>query len=156
MRKVVLAALFAVLSAPLFASELTLDAKVGYARTQGGANGFDVGAGVYYSLMQTDGFLQDLAVGGAFDFDMTKFGGTWGKGLFIGPEVKLSMPFSYFKLGMGYQGVDEHQFGLKIRVGGLYPIGEGMQAGLDFTFGYTLNAPRFWMITVGPAFSMDL
>jgi hypothetical protein len=71
------------------------------------------------------------------------------------------MPFSYFKFALGYQGsyadANSNQLGMKVRLGGLYPIEEGMKVGLDFTFGYTLTGDnKVWMISVGPAFSMDL
>ena len=165
MKKLFLVAAVALLATPLFASDMKMDAKLGYARMQGGVNGFDVNPGVFYSLYASDGFIKDLSLGGDLDFTMGKHAGVWVYSVFIGPMARIEMPYSYFKLGFGYDflraaGLNNNLFGLKFNLGGLYPIAEGMRLGLDFGMFYAFNqanlGSRTWAITVGPVFSFDL
>ena len=161
MKKLFLVAAVALLATPLFASDLMMDAKVGYARFQGGANGFDIGPSMYYSLYKSDGFVKDLAVGGNLDFAMAKLAGVWVYNVYVGPDAKLTMPYSYFKLGFGYDyaraaGVATNLFGVKFGAAGLYPIAEGMKLGLDFSFFYAFNNGQPWTMSIGPVLSFDL
>jgi hypothetical protein len=165
MKKLFVAAAVALLATPLFASEMKFDAKVGYARMEGGANGFVVGPAFYYSLYSDEGFVKDISLGLGFDFTMAKLAGEWMYNLLIGPEARVEMPYSYFKLGFGYDyfrtkvlgtTATSSALGMKFGLGGLYEISEGMKMGLDFTFAYKLTDGRAWMINVGPVFSFDL
>jgi len=160
MKKFFVVAALAVLATPLFASEMKFDAKLGYARLESGANGFVVGPAFYYSVYQNDGFVKDISVGLGLDFTMAK-SGSWCYNMLVGPEARLEMPYSYFKLGFGYDyakdgSTTNNALGMKFGLGGLYAISEGMKMGLDFTFGYILTGTRSWMINVGPVFSYDL
>jgi hypothetical protein len=161
MKKLFLVAAVALLATPLFASDMKMDAKVGYARMQGGVNGFDVNPGVFYSLYTNDGFIKDLSLGGDLDFMMGKLAGVWVYNIFIGPMARMEMPYSYFKLGFGYAfnraaGLNTNLFGTKFNLGGLYPIAEGMKLGLDFGFFYAFNQGQPWVMTIGPVLSFDL
>ncbi|MEI6093681.1 MAG: hypothetical protein WCQ47_08420 [bacterium] len=165
MKKLFLVAAVALLATPLFASDMKMDAKLGYARVKGGANGFNIGPSMYYSLYQSDGFVKDLSVGGALDVMMAKQTGVWSYNVYIGPDARLAMPYSYFKLGFGYNynrvvGVNSNLFGVKFGLGGLYPIAEGMKLGLDFSFFYAFNqgnlGEKIWVMSVGPVLSFDL
>ena len=161
MKKFFLVAAVALLATPLFASDMSFDVKAGYARIQGGANGFVVGPAFYYSVYQNDGFVKDLSVGLGLDFIMAKTTGVWVYNMLVGPEAKLEMPYSYFKLGFGYNytkaaGITSNALGMKFGLGGMYEISEGMKMGLDFTFMEKLTDGRAWTITVGPVFSFAL
>jgi len=164
MKKLFVAAAVALLATPLFASEMKFDAKVGYARMEGGANGFVVGPAFYYSLYSDEGFVKDISLGLGFDFTMAKLSGSWIYNLLIGPEARVEMPYSYFKLGFGYnylkaEETKDSSLGMKFALGGMYEISEGIKAGLDFTFAYKLTAGDFgrvWAINVGPVFSFAL
>ena len=173
MKKIFLVAVVALLATPLFASEMKFDGKLGYARVKDGGNGFVVGPAMYYSLYNDTGFIKDLSVGLGLDVTMAKFSGTfdgssvsaWGYNFLFTPEARLEMPYSYFKLGFGYDyfrivGVNNNMFAMKFAVGGLYPIAEGTRLGLDFTFDYMLTkgnlSERIWIINVGPVLSFDL
>jgi len=165
MKKLFLVAAVALLATSVFASDMKFDAKVGYAKIQNGGSGFVVGPGMYYSLYQGDGFVKDFSLGMGLDFTMAKFAGAWGYNMFFGPEGRLEMPYSYAKLGFGYDyfrnaGVNSNMLAMKVGVGFLYPIADATKLGLDFTFGYTLTqgnvGSRMWMINVGPVVSFDL
>ena len=161
MKKFLVVAAVALLATPLFASEMKFDAKAGYARMEGGANGFVVGPAFYYSLYSDEGFVKDISVGLGLDFMMAKLSGQWIYNMLVGPEARLEMPYSYFKLGFGYNYVKagaakSNALGMKFGLGGLYEISEGMKMGLDFTFGYKLTDGTAWTIAVGPVFSFDL
>ncbi len=174
MKKLFVAAAVALLATPLFASEMSFDARAGYARLgggnlDGGANGFVVGPAFYYSLYSDEGFVKDLSVGLGVDFTMAKASDVWASDvwaydLLVGPEAKLEMPYSYFKLGFGYnylkaEETKDSSLGMKFALGGMYEISEGIKAGLDFTFAYKLTAGDFgrvWAINVGPVFSFAL
>jgi len=170
MKKLFVAAAVALLATPLFASEMKFDAKAGYARTKEGGNGFVVGPAFYYSVYSDEGFVKDISVGLGLDFTMAKVDAgladkVWAYNLLVGPEARIEMPYSYFKLGFGYDYLkvkdltSDNSIGMKFGIGGLYEIAEGIKAGLDFTFAYKLTEGdfgRFWMINVGPVFSFDL
>ncbi len=165
MKKIFLAALVALLATPLFASDMKFDGKFGYARSQGGGNGFVVGPAMYYSLYTDTGFIKDFSVGLGLDFTMVKNAGVWGYNMLFTPEARLEMPYSYAKLGFGYDyfriaGVNNNMFGMKFGVGALFEVAEGTKLGLDFTLVYTLTkgnlADRLWMINIGPVVSFDL
>lgn len=162
MKKILLVAFATLLASPLFASDMKFDAKFGYARIEGGANGFVLGPAGYYSLYSDDeGFLKDFSLGLGLDFTMAKLSGTWIYNMLIGPEARLEMPYSYFKLGFGYNywkaaGVSSNALGMKVGLGGLMEVAEGTKLGLDFTFGYKLTDGRMWSIGVGPVVSFDL
>ena len=161
MKKLFLVAAVALLATPLFASDMKFDAKLGYAKMQGGASGFVVGPAMYYSLYQSDGFVKDFGLGLGLDFTMAKLAGSWVYNMLIGPEARVEMPYSYAKLGFGYNyskslGVASNALGMKFGVGFLYPIADATKLGLDFTFGYVLTGTRAWMINVGPVVSFDL
>jgi hypothetical protein len=167
MKKLFLVAAVALLATPLFAQNMKMDAKLGYARMKGGMNGFNVNPGVFYSLYSSDGFIKDLSLGGDLDFLMAKIPvvGGWAYSIFIGPMARLEMPYSYFKLGFGYDysrggGTNSNLFGVKFNLGGLYPIAEGMRLGLDFGMFYAFNQGnlgyRTWALSVGPVLSFDL
>ena len=165
MKKLFLVAAVALLATSVFASDMSFDAKVGYARVKEGFNGFNVGPSMYYSLYQSDGFVKNLAVGGAFDYMMARTAGVWMYNVYIGPDAKLEMPYSYFKLGFGYDydriaGVNNNLFGVKFGVAGMYPIAEGMKLGVDFSFFYAFNqanlGERIWTMSIGPVLTFDL
>ncbi len=162
MKKFFVVAALAVLATPLFAaSDMSFDAKVGYARTQTSGNGFVVGPAFYYSVYQNDGFVKDISVGLGLDFIMAKIPvAGWAYDMLVGPEAKLEMPYSYFKLGFGYNyykcGASSNSLGMKFGLGGLYEISEGMKMGLDFTFAEKLTSGRMWTIEIGPVFSFAL
>jgi hypothetical protein len=167
MKKLFLVAVVALLATPLFASDMQMDAKLGYARGNGSANGFNVNPGLYfYSLYSSEDFVKDLSIGADFDFAMLK--GTdalgasaWTYNIGIAPMLKMAMPYSYFKLGFGYtfsKTPDDNLnlFGIKFNVAGLYPIADGMNLGLDFGMMYAFNSGRPWVLSVGPVLSFDL
>jgi hypothetical protein len=144
---------------------MTFDGKFGYARSQGGGNGFVLGPAMYYSVYNDTGFVKNLGVGLGLDYAMVKNTGVWGYNLFLSPEARLEMPYSYFKLGFGYDyfrvaGINNNLFGMKIGVGALFTVAEGVKMGLDFTFDYAFNqgnlTDKLWMINVGPMVSFDL
>jgi len=169
MKKILLVAVVALLATPLFASDMKFDAKVGYARIQGGANGFVIGPAMYYSLYNDEaGFIKDVAVGLGLDFTMAKLDGAWIYNLLIGPEARMEMPYSYVKLGFGYNysrqtisvlGVSatasSNALGMKFGAGAIFKVAEGMKMGLDFTFAEKLTSGTAWMINVGPMVSFD-
>jgi hypothetical protein len=168
MKKIVLAAFVALLATPLFAassSDISLDINAGYFKPQDGGNGFGGGVAGYYSVMKDSGILQNLGVGLAFDLGHV----SGGNFIFVGPEAKLSMPYSYAKLGFGMSrasasvdvlgtsvSASSTGLGMKLSLGGVMPIAEGMSAGLNFTFGEKLSGGTAWTIVIGPVFSMDL
>ena len=161
MKKIFLVAVIALLATPLFASDMKFDGKLGYARTQGGANGFVVGPAMYYSLYSDTGFIKDLSVGLGLDFTMAKLTGTWVYNMLLTPEARLEMPYSYAKLGFGYNyaralGIGNSALAMKISLGGLFVVAEGTKLGLDFTFVEILTGGTSWMINVGPVVSFDL
>ena len=161
MKKIFLAALVALLATPLFASDMKFDGKFGYARSQGGGNGFVVGPAMYYSLYTDTGFIKDFSVGLGLDFTMVKNSGVWGYNMLFTPEARLEMPYSYAKLGFGYDyfkaaGVSSNALGMKFAVGGLFVVAEGTKLGLDFTFAEKLTGGTAWTINIGPVVSFDL
>ncbi len=172
MKKIFLVAVVALLATPLFASDMKFDAKFGYARLKGGYNGFVIGPAMYYSLYSDTGFIKDFSIGAGLDFTMAKGNGVWAYSVLISPEARLEMPYSYAKLGFGYNYVRVGEivagagattgnlFGMKIGVGALFEVSEGMKMGLDFTFNYAFNkgnfGERLWQINVGPMVSFDL
>ncbi len=165
MKKLFLVAAVALLATPLFASDMKMDAKIGYARVRGGANGFDIGPSMYYSLYQSDGFIKDLGLGGALDYTYAKSNGVAFNSVYIGPDARLEMPYSYFKLGFGYDygraaGLNNNFFGVKFGAAGFYPIAEGMKLGLDFSFFMGFNSANFgqkpWVLSIGPVLTFDL
>jgi len=161
MKKIFLVAVVALLATPLFASDMKFDGKLDYARTQGGANGFVVGPAMYYSLYTDTGFIKDFSVGLGLDFTMAKASGVWAYNMLFTPEARLEMPYSYAKLGFGYDytrsgGVNNNALGMKIGLGGLFVVAEGTKLGLDFTFVEKLTGGTAWTIEVGPVVSFDL
>jgi len=162
MKKLFLVAVVALLATPLFASDMQMDAKLGYARGNGSQNGFNVNPGLYfYSLYSSEDFVKDLSIGADFDFAMLKQVGVWTYNIGIAPMLKMAMPYSYFKLGFGYTfnraaGLNTNLFGIKFNVAGLYPIADGMSLGLDFGMMYAFNNGRPWILSVGPVLSFDL
>lgn len=154
MKKIVLAAFVALSAATVFAaaSDVSADVRVGYMRAEGGVNGVAGGVGGYYSLLKDAGFLQNLSVG--LDFDVLHVSGTTG--VFVGPVAKAVMPYSYAKVGFGYEKFVNSALGLKVSLGGLMPVADGMKVGLDFTFGEKLTNGSVWTIAIGPVFSIDL
>jgi hypothetical protein len=162
MKKLFLVAVVALLATPLFASDMQMDAKLGYARGNGSANGFNVNPGLYfYSLYSSEDFVKDLSLGVDFDFAMLKANNVWTYNIGIAPMLKMAMPYSYFKLGFGYtyarsQGNSDNLFGIKFNVAGLYPIADGMNLGLDFGMMYAFNQGRPWVLSIGPVLSFDL
>ena len=160
MKKIFLVAVIALLATPLFASDMKFDAKFGYARMSG-ANGFVIGPAMYYSLYSDTGFIKDLSVGLGLDFNMGKLAGAWVYNMLVGPEARLEMPYSYAKLGFGYDyfkaaGVSSNALGMKFAVGGLFVVAEGTKLGLDFTFAEKLTGGTAWTINIGPVVSFDL
>ena len=166
MKKILLVTVVALLATPLFASEMKFDGKLGYARMKGGVNGVVIGPAVYYSLYSDEaGFMKDFSVGLGLDYTIGKVNGILVNNMLFTPEARLEMPYSYAKLGFGYDyyraaGVNNNLFAMKFAVGGLYSIAEGTKLGLDFTFAYALTkgnlGERVWMINVGPVVSFDL
>ena len=161
MKKFFLVAVVALLATPLFAGDMKMDAKLGYARGTGSANGFNVNPGLFYSLYASEDFIKDLSVGLDLDFAMLKAVGVWSYNVGIAPMAKLLMPYSYFKLGFGYTyaraaGNAVNLFGIKFNVAGLYPIADGIDLGLDFGMMYAFNQGKPWILSVGPVLSFDL
>ncbi|MFH1223484.1 MAG: hypothetical protein V1647_03975 [Pseudomonadota bacterium] len=165
MKKLFLVAAVALLATSVFASEMKMDAKLGYAKVKGGASGFNVSPAMYYSLYQGDGFVKDFSLGMNLDFLMARAAGVWGYSMFLGPEGRLEMPYSYFKLAFGYDyyraaGVNSNLFAVKFGAGFLYPVADATKLGLDVSFAYTLNSgnvgQKLWMLSVGPVVSFDL
>jgi opacity protein-like surface antigen len=166
MKKIFLAAVVALLATPLFASDMKFDAKVGYARMEGGVNGFVIGPAMYYSLYNDEaGFIKDVAVGLGLDFNMGKLSGAWVYNLLVGPEARMEMPYSYVKLGFGYDyfresvggvTVSSNALGMKFGAGALFKVAEGMKMGLDFTYAEKLTGGTAWTINIGPMVSFDL
>ena len=162
MKKIFLVAVVALLATPLFASDMKFDAKVGYARMEGGVNGFVIGPAMYYSLYNDEaGFIKDVAVGLGLDYNMGKIDGAWAYNMLVGPEARMEMPYSYVKLGFGYDyvkvaGISSNALGMKFGVGGLFKVAEGCKMGLDFTFAEKLTSGTAWTINVGPMVSFDL
>jgi hypothetical protein len=161
MKKLFLVAAVALLATPLFAQDMKMDAKFGYARAQNGFNGFNVNPGLYfYSLYSSEDFVKDLSLGLDFDFMMTK-NQVWAYNIGIAPMLRMEMPYSYFKLGFGYAfnrvaGVNTNLFGIKFNVAGLYPIADGMNLGLDFGMMYAFNNGQPWNLSIGPVLSFEL
>ena len=171
MKKIFLVAVIALLATPLFASDMKFDGKFGYARIKGGANGFVIGPAMYYSLYTDTGFVKDISIGLGLDFVMAKtpvvltVPAAWVYNILVGPEARLEMPYSYFKVGFGYDYTYDHTrvsstnsnaLGMKVGLGGLYEIAEGTKLGLDFTFIERLTDGTAWSINVGPMVSFDL
>ena len=167
MKKIFLVAVVALLATPLFASDMKFDGKLGYARVKDGGNGFVIGPAMYYSLYTDNGFVKDLSVGLGLDMTMAKFStaSTWGYNFLFTPEARLELPYSYVKLGFGYDyfriaGVNNNLFAMKFGVGALFTVAEGTKLGLDFTLDYMLTqgnlGERLWIINVGPVVSFDL
>ena len=78
--------------------------------------------------------------------------------MLVGPEARLEMPYSYAKLGFGYDWTKDvgSALGMKFAVGGLFVVAEGTKLGLDFTFAEKLTGGTAWIINVGPVVSFDL
>lgn len=162
MKKLFVAAVVALLATPLFANDFTMDAKLGYVRTEGSGNGFVVGPAVYYSLYKGEDFVKDFSVGLGLDFNYVKTSvlgvSDWGYGISVGPEARLEMPYSYAKLGFGYnygEGAGS-ALGMKFSIAGIMEIAEGVNAGLDFAFNYRLTNGTLWSIAIGPVFCFAL
>ncbi len=158
MKKLFVAAVVALLATPLFAGDFTMDAKLGYVRTEGSGNGFVVGPAAYYSLYKGEDFVKDFSVGLGLDFNYIKAAGSWAYGISVGPEARLEMPYSYAKLGFGYNYADGagSALGMKFSVAGIMEIAEGVNAGLDFAFNYRLTNGTMWSIAIGPVFCFAL
>ena len=161
MKKILLVAVVALLATPLFASDMKFDAKVGYARMEGGVNGFVIGPAMYYSLYSDAGFIKDVSVGLGLDFNMGKLAGAWVYNMLVGPEARMEMPYSYVKLGFGYDyfkaaGLSSNALGMKFGAGALFVVAEGVKMGLDFTFAEKLTSGTAWTINIGPMVSFDL
>ena len=158
MRNVFLALAFLV-SASLFAS--SMDVKGGFVRFEGGENGLNVAPTLNYTLYTAEeGVIRGVDLGMGAEFAMAKPAGDFAYNLYVGPQGKVFLPYSYIKMGFGYNysriaNVNCNDLAVMGGIGFFYPV-DGAKIGLDLTATQIITGTKSYMISVGPMVSFDL
>jgi hypothetical protein len=149
-----------------FSEDLAFDLKVGYVKTgsvdvEKTGNGIVLGSGAYYSVYKTDSFIENIYVGLGMDFLITKDSVGVLYNLALMPELRVAMPYSYFKFGLGYSyikdsGISDNGVISKWGLALIIPISERISAGIEGSFAYKFTKGRigkYWILGLGAVLS---
>jgi len=143
------------------------DIKGGYSRigysTIGTGDGYTFGSGMYYPVYDDeDSFIQNFSIGAGIDYSSALAKGVWYYSFLMGPELRIEMPYSFFKFGLGYNywkvaGLSSiGALGVKVCLGMLFEVDEKLKLGLDITVAYKVTRGRVNFFNVGPVIAMKL
>ncbi len=164
MKKLILIVLM--LPAVLSAQGL-FDAKAGYSRigyeTIGSGSGYTFGAGMYYPVHE-DGhsFIRSFSIGAGIDYSTALAKGVWYYHVLTGPELRIEMPYSFVKIGAGYnywkvKGLASiGAVGIKFCLGALFEITDDTKLGLDITVAYKVTKGKVSVFNIGPVFAVKI
>lgn len=164
MKKVLL---FILLIPAVLGAQAIMDVKGSYSRigyeTIGTGHGYSVGTGVYYSVYDdNDSFMRDFSVGASADYAAALAKGVWYTYIMAGPEFRLEMPYSFFKIGFGYnywkvKGLSSiGGMGIKFCAGAIFEVSDEMKLGLDITVAYKLTRGKVSIFSIGPVIAMNI
>ena len=158
MRNVFLTIAFLV-STCLMAS--TMDVKGGLTRFEGGEYGLNASPTLNYTLYtSTDGVVRGVDLGIGAEFAMAKPANDFSYALYIGPQAKVVLPYSYVKLGFGYDytrvaSINANDLGVMGGLGVFYPV-DGAKIGIDMTVIQAVTGAKVYSLSVGPMVSFNL
>ena len=158
MRKLFLTIAFLV-STCLMAS--TMDVKGGLTRFEGGEYGLNASPTVNYTLYTSEtGVVRGVDLGIGAEFAMAKPAGEFSYALYIGPQAKVSTPYSYVKMGFGYDytrvaKLNYNDLAIMGGLGVFYPVNNA-KIGIDLTAIQSVTGAKLSSISVGPMVSFDL
>lgn len=158
MKKVFLVMAFLV-STCLMAS--SMDVKGGLTHFESGDNGLNVAPTLNYTLYTSDkGVVRGFDIGMGAEFSMAKPADEFSYNLYVGPQGKVFLPYSYLKVGFGYNysriaSVNANDMAVMGGLGLFYPV-EGAKVGVDLTATQLLTGSKAWMVSVGPMFTVGL
>ncbi len=149
------------------AQDNIVDLKASYARigydTIGSGSGYQFGTAMYYKLYEEEqDFIKGISVGAGIDYSTALAKGVWYYNLLAGPEVKVDMPYSYFKFGFGYnywkvKGLSSvGAVGVKVSAGTLFDITDTTRLGLDISLAYKVTKGKVTVFSLGPILSSDI
>ncbi len=151
----------------VLSAQNVFDVKGGYSRigysTVGTGTGYTVGLGTYYQVYDDgDSFIQNFSIGAGTDYSSALAKGVWYYNLLIGPELRVEMPYSFFKFGFGYNywkvaGLKSiGAIGVKFCLGALFEVDDELKLGLDITVAYKVTRGRVSFFNIGPVIAMKL